>query len=225
MTTLRCRGLTVEVPGRRILTAVDLEVDGGRSVAIVGPSGSGKSTLLNVVAGILPATTGIIEINGQALGTMGGAERSRFRLGHIGVVFQFGEILPEFTVLENVALPLRFRGLGAAVAGERAFDALVAVSMEGSADALPDSLSGGERQRVAVARALAGEPAVVIADEPTGSLDRANADAVAGLLISTTRARGAALLVATHDPAVARTCDAVFELGDGSLRPIQMAPC
>lgn len=209
--------MTVEVPGRRLLTEVAFEVDRGESVAIVGPSGSGKSTLLNVVAGILPAAAGSVHLAGHDLLAMHGAERARFRLEHIGIVFQFGEILPEFSVIENVALPLRFRDIGRQAATERARAALASVNMDTHASSRPEDLSGGERQRVAVARALAGAPDVIIADEPTGSLDRSNADVVCQLLIDRSRIHGTALLVATHDPLVASSCDTVLELADGSL--------
>ena len=225
MSPLRCRSLTVDVPGRRLLSDVTLEVRGGQSVAITGPSGSGKSTLLNVVAGIMSAASGVVEINGREIGSLGSDERARFRLRNIGIVFQFGELLPEFTAQENVALPLRFGGMPHLEALARAADVLKDVRLGDLIDAHPDQLSGGERQRVGVARALAGKPAVVLADEPTGSLDRDNADSIARLLIEKVGETQAALLLATHDPRVAERCDQVFELRAGSLASADPTAC
>jgi ABC-type lipoprotein export system ATPase subunit len=221
VTTLRCRDLAVEVPGRRVLTNVQLDLAAGTSLAVVGPSGAGK---LNVLAGIVSATAGTVKIAGTELGCLRGARRARFRLDHIGIVFQFGELLPEFSVAENVALPLRFRGIDRHQATANALEVLEEVGMRDRADDLPDELSGGERQRVAVARALAGHPSVILADEPTGSLDRANAGVVAELLVRTTRSAPAALLLATHDPLVAARCDRVIELRDGSFDAAR-TPC
>ena len=221
MTPVVCEQVGIEVAGRRLLAGIDLEVEAGRSLAIIGPSGSGKSTLLNAVAGIVSATSGRIVLAGTELSTLRGAARARFRLDHIGIVFQFGELLPEFTAAENVALPLRFRGWQRGRATEASIAALEQVGLEAFADAETEVLSGGERQRVAVARALAGSPSVLIADEPTGSLDRTNADAIADLLIAAARRAGTALLVATHDPLVASRCSAIAELNDGALHQVR----
>lgn len=225
MTALRCRDLDVEVPGRRLLEQVELDVAAGTSLAIVGPSGAGKSTLLNVLAGIVPATRGTVEVAGTDLGSLHGARRARFRLDHIGIVFQFGEILPEFTIAENVALPLRFRGLTRSNACTAALAALDKVGLRSRADEAPDVLSGGERQRVAVARALGGQPTLVLADEPTGSLDRPSAAMITDLLVARARSLPAVLLIATHDPSVASKCDRTVELRDGAMIEARAVSC
>lgn len=222
---LRCRGLRVEVPGRVVLADVALAVESGEAVAVVGPSGAGKSTLLHALAGIIPAQADCLDVAGVDMQAMSARQRAAHRLRHVGLVFQFGELLPEFTAIENVALPLRFAGRDAASATDRAAAWLQRLGLAERASARPDVLSGGERQRVALARALAGTPDVVLADEPTGSLDRAQAERVAGLLVEQARETGAALLVATHDPRVASLCGRSLELVAGCLAPLPAIPC
>ena len=220
---LEAGGLSVEVPDRTLFTGVDLSVPAGASVAIVGPSGSGKTSLLNALVGIIPAAASRLTVNGTDLLGLTGRDRASFRLHHIGLVFQFAELLPEFNVVENVALPLRFAGFGRDAAHKRACAWLDRVGLDDRLRSSVDVLSGGERQRVAVARSLCSEPVLVVADEPTGSLDRTNADAVAGLLVDCASAASAGLVIATHDERVAGRCDRIFALGPCGLDPLPAA--
>lgn len=200
---------------RAVLREVDLEVAAGEVVALTGPSGSGKSTLLNLLAGTLEADAGRILLNiGETvceLTALPEAGRTRVRRRHIGYVFQFFNLVPTLTVRENVLLPLELNGL-AALAGE-ALGRLDSLGLGHRLDDFPDHLSGGERQRTAIARALSHRPALVLADEPTGNLDAANTERVASLLMSHSRSAGSALVMATHNDAVAALADRVFRLG------------
>jgi putative ABC transport system ATP-binding protein len=183
----------------------------------MGPSGSGKSTLLNCLAGIFLPSSGQVVIDGSTVTAMSVSARARLRLRRVGIVFQFGELLPELTVLENVALPLRLQGRGARVADGGARAMLERLGVAGHAAKHPTELSGGEVQRVGIARALVHEPSLVLADEPTGALDEDNAGLITGLLIGVARELGAAVVVATHDPTVAACANRVFRLRAGRL--------
>ena len=215
--TLRVEGLVVDRPGRRVLDGVSLAVTAGEAVALVGPSGSGKTTLLGCIAGLVPATSGDIVVAGA---TQYGRSRAGRRRAGIGMVFQSGELLPELTVLENVALPALFSERPDARA--RAGHQLALVGLSTVADRRPDRLSGGEVQRVAVARALVDAPELVLADEPTGALDEEAAQMVTALLIRACHEQGAALVMATHDPAVAATTDRTMVLSRGRLTAVEV---
>lgn len=211
---LRCRGLRSIIGDRPVLDEVDLDLASGQSLAVMGPSGSGKTTLLHCIAGLRPISDGEVQIDGVALEHASERRRSRLRLEKIGIVFQFGELLPELRVVENVALPLRLRGDADTGAAQATLDRLGLGDRSGS---FPVELSGGEMQRVAIARAVATSPRLLLADEPTGALDEDLSQVVCELLIESARSIGAALLVATHDHLVADAMDGVGRLRQGKL--------
>jgi putative ABC transport system ATP-binding protein len=200
---------------REVLRDLSLTVSPGEVVALVGRSGSGKSTLLNVIAGIDRPSAGTITVDGQLVSALAERERTLFRRRRVGFVFQFFNLLPTLTVEENVLLPLELVGRG----GERAQVGrlLAAVGLADRAGAFPDRLSGGEQQRVAVARALAHDPALVLADEPTGALDAETGQTVLALLLELARDRSRSVILVTHSQEVARAADRVLVLDGGRL--------
>ncbi len=198
-----------------ILKGVDLRVPAGRSVGLLGPSGSGKSTLLMAIGGLERVDRGTVRINDTDLTTMNEDALARFRGANIGVVFQSFHLLPTMTALENVAVPLELQGKSGAFA--RARDELRAVGLGERLSHYPGQLSGGEQQRVAIARALAPQPAVLIADEPTGNLDEATGDSIADLLFALQRDRGSTLLLVTHNTVLADACDDRYLMHDGRV--------
>ncbi|MGZ3183484.1 MAG: ABC transporter ATP-binding protein [Telluria sp.] len=199
------------------LDRVDLHVEAGEFVAIAGKSGSGKSTLLNLIGGIDRPTAGAIEVDGMQVHALAEAALARWRSLHVGVVFQFFQLLPTLTVLENVMLPMDFAGrLAPAQARRRATLLLEQFGIGAHADKLPAALSGGQQQRAAIARALANEPRLVIADEPTGNLDSATTAEVLGILASLPRT-GATVLMVTHEPDTERFAGRVVTLRDGRV--------
>lgn len=203
-----------------VLRGVDLAVDPGELVAIVGPSGSGKSTLLHVLGTLDRPDGGEVEIAGQAVGALAGARLAAFRNRTIGFVFQFHQLLPDFTALENVMLPGRIAGRDPAAVQQSARALLAEVGLAERLDHFPGELSGGERQRVALCRALVLEPPLLLADEPTGNLDPASGEQVFDLLLELQARHHTTAVVVTHNPAIARRCGRILQLAEGVLRPL-----
>lgn len=200
-----------------VLHGIDLRIAAGEFVAIVGPSGNGKSTLLNLIAGIDHPSRGEIVVAGHALQNLGNEQLARWRGEHVGIVFQFFQLLPALSLLQNVILPMDFLGqLPKAQRRERALQLLDSVGLSGAAERLPSQVSGGQQQRAAIARALANDPPLIVADEPTGNLDSASADAVFDLF-SHLRDRGKTLLMVTHNEALADAASRKLEIRDGRL--------
>jgi lipoprotein-releasing system ATP-binding protein len=202
-----------------VFTDLSFELDGGSFAAIMGPSGVGKSTLLHLLGGIDWAEQGRIEVFGQALDELSPRERARFRNQHIGLVFQFHHLLPEFTAEENVSLPHRIAGLSAQESLRRARELLARVGLADRADHRPRALSGGEQQRVAIARALARGPRLLLADEPTGNLDVEAASNVFSLIEELHREGGMTTVLVTHNPDLAKRCDKIFEMSREGIVP------
>jgi putative ABC transport system ATP-binding protein len=218
-TSVSLRNVHLTLPSRAgdvdILRGVDLDVKPGEALGIVGPSGSGKTTLLMVIAGLEKASKGDVTVAGTSLNGLSEDELAAFRRDHVGIVFQSFHLIPTMTALENVAVPLEFRGARDAM--DIAADRLQRVGLGHRLDHYPSQLSGGEQQRVAIARALASGAKIIIADEPTGNLDHVTGEQIIKLLFDVKNQSGTSLILVTHDRALAQRCDRMAEVLDGKI--------
>ncbi|HXA53169.1 MAG TPA: ABC transporter ATP-binding protein [Candidatus Acidoferrum sp.] len=218
---IECVNLWKQFTGRRLFTAlskVDLKIERGELVSIVGPSGSGKSTLLNLIGGLHRPSSGELKIDGESIVKLSDRELTRVRREKIGFIFQFFNLMPSLSCLENVALPLHLRGWKKQKIEDRARQLLGEVGLSGRVDFQPDELSGGERQRVAIARAMAFDPPILLADEPTGNLDSATGADILKLIQDLNKRLGSTVLIVTHDNGVARSCPRMVTIRDSQIQ-------
>lgn len=214
------RGITKSFGSLKVLKGIDLDIAKGEVVSIVGPSGAGKTTLLQIAGTLDTADSGSVVINGTDVSRLGESAMARFRNRQIGFVFQFHQLLPEFTALENVMIPALIAGSSRKAARSRAEELLAFMGLSERADHKPAELSGGEKQRVAVARALVNKPAVVLADEPSGSLDTANKEELHALFFRLRDEMGQTFVIVTHDEQLAATTDRTIHMKDGMVMQV-----
>lgn len=214
---IRCERISKTYCQTGVLDSINLSVEAGQSLAVTGASGSGKSTLLHILSSLDNPDSGSVFLDGSEIGLLNEAQRAKLRGEKLGFVYQFHHLLPEFTALENVAMPLFLRKVDRKEALDKSRDLLEKLKLDHRSGSFPSSMSGGERQRVAVARALVGDPICVIADEPTGNLDRSNATLVFDLLLGQLKDLNSALVLATHDPFLAERCGTQYRLLNGEL--------
>lgn len=215
--TLSLTDITKDFGGGPVLAGISLDIAPGELVAVMGPSGSGKSTLLHCMSGVLTPTHGSVRYGEEELSALGDAPRSRTRLRNFGFVFQDGQLLPELSNVDNVALPGMLNGMGRSAARKRALELLDQLGLGDLADRRPAQVSGGQAQRVTIARALVANPGVVFADEPTGALDQSTGHEVMQMLTTIVRQSGASLVMVTHDPKVADWMQRRVEIRDGII--------
>ena len=215
--TLSLTDITKDFGGGSVLAGISLDIEPGELVAVMGPSGSGKSTLLHCMSGVLTPTHGSVRYGGEELSALSDAPRSRTRLRNFGFVFQDGQLLPELSNVDNVALPAMLNGMGRGAARRRAMELLDQLGLGGLADRRPAQVSGGQAQRVTIARALVANPGIVFADEPTGALDQSTGHEVMQMLTTIVRQSGASLVMVTHDPKVADWMQRRVEIRDGII--------
>ena len=214
---IHLEGITKSFGSLQVLKGIDLEITQGEVVSIVGPSGAGKTTLLQIMGTLDSPDAGMINIDGTNVSRMKEKELSAFRNKHIGFVFQFHQLLPEFTALENVMIPAFIAGVPTKEASMRAMEILDFMGLKERASHKPNELSGGEKQRVAVARALINQPAVILADEPSGSLDSHNKEELHQLFFDLRNRFGQTFVIVTHDEALAKITDRTIHMGDGNI--------
>lgn len=206
--------------GVRVLNGIDLTIRNGEQLSIIGASGSGKSTLLHLLGGLDRPSSGTVLMDGKNVNRLSATEAGRLRNKTLGFVYQFHHLLPEFTAMENVAMPLLVGGVALREAKQQAEDLLEKIGLKDRMQHKPSELSGGERQRIAIARALVGRPACILADEPTGNLDNRNAAQVFDLFLELNQEMGLAFIVVTHDHNIAKRISKVVELRDGTIHPV-----
>lgn len=214
---IKLRNITKSFGALQVLKGIDLDIEQGEIVSIVGPSGAGKTTLLQIMGTLDKADTGMVEIDGTDVGRLSQTRLAKFRNQEIGFVFQFHQLLPEFTALENIMIPAFIGGMGRREAQKRAEELLSFMNLADRAHHKPNELSGGEKQRVAVARALVNHPAVVMADEPSGSLDTQNKQELHQLFFDLRQQYGQTFVIVTHDEALAQLTDRTIHMRDGVI--------